>query len=33
VVEERLRALTADERALLESALPALDKLIDRETQ
>jgi DNA-binding MarR family transcriptional regulator len=31
VVEERLRALTADERALLESALPALDKLIQGE--
>ena len=33
VVEERLRALTADERALLECALPALDKLIQGENQ
>jgi DNA-binding MarR family transcriptional regulator len=31
VLEERLEALTADERALLECALPALDKLIEGE--
>jgi DNA-binding MarR family transcriptional regulator len=31
VLEQRLRALSADERARLEYALPALDKLIEGE--
>jgi DNA-binding MarR family transcriptional regulator len=31
VLEERLQALTADERALLECALPALEKLTEGE--
>ena len=31
-VDDRLAALTADERAALECALPVLDKLIERDT-
>jgi DNA-binding MarR family transcriptional regulator len=33
VLDERLRALTDDDRACLEAALPALEKLIEGTTE